>query len=182
MLSGRHAEKAEVLLFASVAVAVTTWLAASVADNVTLKVDLPLASVEAGVEPRKFCPSPAPEGSHASLAKNCIVKVVFGVLASVPKTLVEPPELEAAVNTGAVWVLLPLLLRRMPRLRFEKIELLKIELPFPVETVIPSALLKAIVLAAPVPPIELLFPVRRTPAKPFAIAAVPAALVPIRFP
>ena len=54
-------------MHAFVAVAVTTWPPAAGNSGI---VALPLAFVATAVAPRKFCPSPLPEGSQAVLPKN----------------------------------------------------------------------------------------------------------------
>ena len=79
-----HAENSEVLLFGSVAVAVTTWPDCTVTGKVTLIVALQLASVGMSLKPMKVCPSPLPNGSHCTLSKNSTRNVVLGVLFKLP--------------------------------------------------------------------------------------------------
>ena len=79
-----HAENSEVLLFGSVAVAVTTCPDCTVTGKVTLIVVLQLASVGMSAEPMKVCPSPLPNGSHCELSKNSTRKLVFGMLFKLP--------------------------------------------------------------------------------------------------
>jgi len=79
-----HAENSEVLLFGSVAVAVTTWPDCTVTGKVTLIVALQLASVGMSLKPMKVCPSPLPNGSHCTLSKNSTRKVVLAALFKLP--------------------------------------------------------------------------------------------------
>src|SRR4051794_30299209 len=95
------AENSDVLPAASVAVAVTTRPVATPTGKLTENAALPLPSVLTAVKPRKVWPSPKPDGSAASLAKNSSRKpVVLGVLLNVPATVVLPPALTAEVITG----------------------------------------------------------------------------------
>ena len=87
-----HAENSDVLLDASVAVAVTISAGDVWRNGI---VALPAPSVVTDVDPRKVCPSPFPDGSQAVFPKNWMTNDAFAVLFSVPTT---PPA--AAVNTG----------------------------------------------------------------------------------
>ena len=62
-----HGENSDVLPFESVAVAVMKCPTVVVTGKMTVKLVIPLASVEIGglVEPRYVCPSPKPEESQA---------------------------------------------------------------------------------------------------------------------
>ena len=77
-------ENSEVLLFGSVAVAVTTCPPCTLTGRVTSIVALQLASVGISLEPMKICPSPLPSGSHSGLSKNSTRKLVFAVLFRLP--------------------------------------------------------------------------------------------------
>ena len=77
-------ENSDVLLFGSVAVAVTTCPDCTVTGRLTSIVALQLASVGMSAEPMKVCPSPFPSGSHCGLSKNSTRKVVLGALFRVP--------------------------------------------------------------------------------------------------
>jgi hypothetical protein len=77
-------ENSEVLLFGSVAVAVTTCPDCRVTDKVTLIIPLQLASVGMLAEPMKVCPSPLPSESHSVLSKNSTRKVVLSALFKLP--------------------------------------------------------------------------------------------------
>ena len=79
-----HAENSEVLLFGSVAVAVTTCPDCTLTGSVTSIVALQLASVDISLEPMKVCPSPLPSGSHSGLSKNSTRKVVLATLFKLP--------------------------------------------------------------------------------------------------
>src|SRR5262249_54975733 len=107
-------ENCEVLFLGSVAVAVTNWPAGTPTPRVTVKVAAPLALVVTIAEPRYFSPSPNPEGLQTWLLKNSRVKVMLGVLASVPCTVVLPPPEVADVSTGCAWLLLPPSTSRIP--------------------------------------------------------------------
>ena len=93
-------ENSEVLLFGSVAVAVTTCPPCTLTGRVTSIVALQLASVGISLEPMKVCPSPLPSGSHCGLSKNSTRKVVLGALFKLPWILVFPPPLMTEVITG----------------------------------------------------------------------------------
>ncbi len=69
-------------------------------DTVTVKLALPLASVVAVAVPRKVWPWPKPEGSAVVLEKKSRLKVVLGVLVSVPEIVVPLAELATEVKTG----------------------------------------------------------------------------------
>src|SRR5215813_11318819 len=74
----RQTENPDVLLFASVVVAVTTFPAATVpTKGLGFPEVLPLLPKSAGNEPRNTCPSPLPEASQLSLAKNSTNPLVF---------------------------------------------------------------------------------------------------------
>jgi hypothetical protein len=77
-------ENSEVLLFGSVAVAVTTCPPCTLTGRVTSIVALQLASVGISLEPMKVCPSPLPSGSHCGLSKNSTRKVELGALFKLP--------------------------------------------------------------------------------------------------
>ena len=70
----------------SVAVAVMNWPVEIKTGELIRKFILafPPPSVVTTIEPMNFCPSPNPEGSQAILEKNSSIKVVLGVLLSVP--------------------------------------------------------------------------------------------------
>jgi hypothetical protein len=126
-----------------VAVPVTTCPMKTSVGTVTEKVTSPLAfvvTVAGAVLPRKTCPSPFPEVSHAAFAKNCRRNCEFGVLLSVPWIVVVPAPGVTAVMTGKFWSPLapvsgspgvasfgvtPSSFRSMPREPLEKIELPK---------------------------------------------------------
>src|SRR5205807_10637440 len=91
--------RSEVLPFGSVAVAVMRW-PAPIWGKLTLKEALPLALAVALLNPRKTWPSPLPDGSIASLAKNSIRYVVLATLLRVPAMDVIPPPLLTDVSTG----------------------------------------------------------------------------------
>ena len=83
----------------SVAVAVIS--ASSGAANVSgPKAVLPLESVVTSAVPMNCWPSPWPEGSQISLAKNSSRKAVDGVEFSVPDTVTDPADATALVMTG----------------------------------------------------------------------------------
>ena len=63
------------------AVAVTMVPAAVAKSGIAA---LPFESVVTEVDPRNVCPSPFADGSHELLPKNCTVKVLTGMLLSVP--------------------------------------------------------------------------------------------------
>src|SRR5207248_1241547 len=140
-------ENSEVLLAASVAVAVTNWPAATKTGNASVKLATPAPSVVTEVVPTYRSPSPEPEGSAAVLAKIWIRNVERGLPAYVPLTIT-PLAVEATeVKVG--WfrrmfgpVAKPALLfgvtsfggsdgtaRLIPRAPLEKIELVR--MPFP---------------------------------------------------
>src|SRR5262249_37158636 len=90
----------DVLPPGSVAVAVTRRPVGMVNGSVVVKEALPAASVVTAVEQAYAWPSPKPDGSAAMLAKKSSVKVVFGVLLSVPRTVAPVKVLTAALRTG----------------------------------------------------------------------------------
>src|SRR4051812_43078366 len=101
--SAMPAENPEVSPPAPVAVAVTNWPAGKVTGTLPMIVAFPVLSVVTVVDPRKRSPSPEPEGSRVVLAKNWIVKAVFGVLRSDPRMIV-PEAVEAIdVKVGGTW-------------------------------------------------------------------------------
>src|SRR5947208_1343695 len=92
-------EAAGVTRVPRVAVAeMTVWPLGS-ARTTAEKTALPEPSVVTVVWPRKVCPWTKPVGA-AVLAKNWRVKVVLGVLLSVPVIVVDPPETTAEKMTG----------------------------------------------------------------------------------
>ena len=99
----RSRENSDVLPFGSVAVAVMDRLAARArAATTAVKLALPEPSVVTIVTGRgRSGPAPKPEGSAAALAKNWMVKAVFGVLLSVPVMVVLPVPGVAEVRTGS---------------------------------------------------------------------------------
>src|SRR3954452_6740692 len=102
--SARPGENSEVSPLALVAVAVTNWPDGNVTGTLAVIAEKPVGSVVTVVVPRKRSPSPEPEGSRVTLAKNWIVKVVFGVLWSVPWMMV-PEAVEATdVRVGGTWL------------------------------------------------------------------------------
>jgi hypothetical protein len=82
--AGLHAENSDVLLFGSVAVAVTTWPDWTFTGRLTFIGALQLPSVMMLVEPMKVCPWPKPEEWHWALSKNSTRNVVFAVLSKLP--------------------------------------------------------------------------------------------------
>ena len=70
LAAGIGSENSDVLLLASVAVAVMVWPLASVAANVALIAALPLALVVTLAKPKKVCPSVNAPPLAAELTKN----------------------------------------------------------------------------------------------------------------
>src|SRR6185295_8314236 len=99
-------ENSDVLPLGSVAVAVTD-LQPTFVGTVMVKLALPLASVATAAKPIKVSPSPWPEGSQAVFEKNSRLKIVRGVLLSVPTIVVVAPEDETLVSTGKFCKRLP---------------------------------------------------------------------------
>jgi len=100
LLTGTHGENSEVLLLLGlVAVAVTNWPASRMPEKVIRKLSLPLGPVVTVPTPMSRCPSPNPEGSQVSLAKNSIRKLVPGLLLSEPRMIVFPPGLPPLLVT-----------------------------------------------------------------------------------
>jgi len=84
-LTTRQAENSEVLLFGSVAVAVTNQPVVTATPSVTVRAASPLASVATVVAPRNVRPSPLPEVSQVCVEKNSMVNgVTLGVLLKLP--------------------------------------------------------------------------------------------------
>src|SRR4051794_22682944 len=83
LATGRAAEYSEVLPPASVAVAVMNWPEIETGDVKVNGPVLPSAPVVTSAKPRNVCPSPLPEGSAASEAKNSTRNVADGRLLSV---------------------------------------------------------------------------------------------------
>src|SRR5215218_8667410 len=71
--------------------------------RLTAKLALPAASVRSVVVPRSAWPSPWPDGSGTTWLKNWTVKVVLGVLLSVPWTNVAFPLGATLVRMGKFW-------------------------------------------------------------------------------
>lgn len=99
-VAGIHAENSDVLLFGSVAVAVTTFPAPTGVSSVALICAMQSAPVVTSVAPRKTAPSPLPEVSQTGLAKNSTRYVEFATESRVPVTVVTPLAELAEVNTG----------------------------------------------------------------------------------
>ena len=119
-----------------VAVAVTICPACAVNSG---NVALPLPLVVTDDAPRNVCAFAVARRSHAALAKNSIVNVVFGVLLSVPCT---PPGAAdrtgkfcrlfgAGIGVARVVGVTPAVPRSMPRPPLAEIELARIALPVP---------------------------------------------------
>lgn len=79
-----QAENSDVLLFGSVAVAVTTCPDCTLTGKVTFIGALQLPSVIMLANPMKVCPSPLLSGSHCGLSKNSTRKLVFAALFKLP--------------------------------------------------------------------------------------------------
>src|SRR5262245_24604687 len=77
--AGTAAENSDVLPSASVAVAVTIWLAVSATLKVGAKETVPLVFVVTLVKPMNVCPSACPPAGSGLLAKNSTRNVVFAV-------------------------------------------------------------------------------------------------------
>src|SRR6185312_4020125 len=97
----RQRENTDVLLFTSVEVAVMKEPGATGTDRTAEMVAMPLLLVVTDCEPRKVCPSPAPDGSHSLLEKNCTSRFEFPAPAAVPSILKVPAAYCAAVRIGA---------------------------------------------------------------------------------
>src|SRR5882757_6884141 len=144
--SARPGENSEVAPLALVAVDVTNWPDGKVTGTLAVIGALPLPSVVTVVVPRKRSPSPEPEGSRVVLAKNWIVKVVFGMLWSVPRMIV-PEAVEAIdVRVGGTWSWLAPGPRSIPSPPLEKMLVERMLSPVPDWTLTPAAMLNAIVL------------------------------------
>src|SRR5262245_6740073 len=91
-----------------VAVAVNTWLAATLVLNATENEAVPLALVVTLVAPRKVWPSAGSPSGSGSLAKNSSRKVVFGsaVSVKVPVICTPPATRTTEVRMGKFWKLL----------------------------------------------------------------------------
>ena len=81
----KQLENSEVFPFSSVAVAVMSWPVVVAVSLVSEKLACPLLSVAAEIESRKTAPSPLPEPSQASFAKNWSTKKLLGVLFRLPR-------------------------------------------------------------------------------------------------
>src|SRR5262249_28963312 len=95
-----HFENSEVFKEFNVAVAVMDDPTATETGLTKLKLATPLAFVVVVRRPRKVCPWPKPELSHALLAKNSIVAVWLDRRCNEPLMSVVAPLLSAAVSTG----------------------------------------------------------------------------------
>ena len=99
-------ENSDVFPFGSVAVAVTTAPPATITGKVTVMLAVQVPLVVTIAKPRKVCPSPLPDESHAALEKNSILNVVLAVLLRLPSMVVLPPPELAEVKVGKFWKLL----------------------------------------------------------------------------
>src|SRR5262249_31385260 len=103
-----QALNSEVLLFGSVAVAVMTCPTGTMAAKLAVKLALPPASGGTVGVPSGVAPPPDPDAAPTGLAKSSSVKVVLGVLLSVPVTTVPAGPLLARPRTGKFcWLLGP---------------------------------------------------------------------------
>jgi len=93
-------ENSDVFPSGSVAVAVMNSPTGTADVTNTLKLASQPLSVVTLVAPMKRFPSPKPEGSHSELAKNSMVKAVFGWLLRVPVICMLWPSLPADVSDG----------------------------------------------------------------------------------
>src|SRR6266446_3678824 len=146
-----QAENSEVLLFASVAVAVIIGPVTEVFGTEKVKLALQETSVVVFVKPRNVWPWPLPEGSQVVFAKNSILNCVFAVLFKIPWIVVVVEFVTAEVRTGKFCKLLgPVSLSQLsfavtktgdksiPSRPFAEIELPRIAFPVPLLTETPG--------------------------------------------
>ena len=113
--NGWQLEKSEVSFAGRVAVAVMNWFSGVPTPKTAITLPVPPGSVVSMAVPTNAWPSPNPDGSQTLFRNTSMLKVVLGVLLKLSQTLVVPPVEVQRVTVGAAWLLLPPLIRAIPK-------------------------------------------------------------------